>query len=54
VQGARAIGVGVAQLDRAELLAFQVEQAVGQRLRGHLLAGDLTRETRVPESAEPP
>ena len=53
VQCARAIGVGVAQLDRAELLSFQFEHPVGQRLRGHVPVGDLAGEARAPESAEP-
>jgi hypothetical protein len=40
MQGAGAIGVGVAQLDCAELVSFQFEQAVGQRLGCHVLAGE--------------
>jgi len=53
VQGAGAVSVGVAQLDRAQLFSFQFDQAVSQWFRSHVLAGDLTGKAQTPGPIEP-
>jgi hypothetical protein len=52
-QGAGAVSVGVAQLDRAQLFSFQFDQAVSQWFRSHVLARDLAGKAHAPGFVEP-
>jgi hypothetical protein len=54
VQRAGAVGVGVAELDRPQLLPFDLEWPVGERLDDESLIGDLAWEPGLPEAVEPP
>lgn len=54
VQGRRAVGVGVAQLDRVQRLAFQFDHvALAERFGDQVGLGELPGESRRPESIEP-